>query len=142
MSALGKMPEDVKNLLDGSAHISSVPVLVRRRGEILNDLEARINSLAICIFVMPVLPVSPLAGATFLFFERAEVRVRVCENRKINSTGVDVYEVVEGVCLALQGSNPGGVLSVPLEVSSFELLEDEKGVQLDCIFRAVFGIES
>ncbi|MEI6491587.1 MAG: hypothetical protein WCO94_03480 [Verrucomicrobiota bacterium] len=142
MSALGKMPDDVKTLLDGSGLLPQLPVIVREKGEILNDLEARLAALAICVFIMPVLPVAPLAGAPFVFFERAEVRVRVIENRKLNATGLDAYEVAEGVCLALQGKNPGDILSAPLELSTFELNEDDKGVSLDCVFLAAFGIES
>ncbi|MFZ4774629.1 MAG: hypothetical protein ACOYM3_04655 [Terrimicrobiaceae bacterium] len=141
MSVLGKMQEDVKMLLEGSGLLPELPVIVRERGEILNDLEARLAALAICVYVMPVLPGDPLPGATFLFFSSAEVRVRVIENRKINSTGHDVYEVAEAVCLALQGKNPGDILSAPLEVTDFELNENAAGPSLDCIFHAAFGIE-
>jgi len=142
MSTLGKMPEDIKALLEASGLLPSLPVIVRERGQILNDLEAILLGLAIGVYILPVLPSAPVEGAPFLFFQRAEVRVRIVENRKLNSTDVDAYQVAEAVCLALQGSNPGDVLSAPLEVSNFELNEDANGISLDCIFLAAFGIES
>lgn len=142
MSVLGKMPEDIKALLDSSPLLPQFPVIVRERGEILNNLEARLAALAICAYVMPVLPADPLDGAPFVFFQKAEVRIRVIENRKLNDTDLDAYQAAEGVCLALQGSNPGGILSAPLEVSNFELNEDANGISLDCIFLAAFGLES
>ena len=141
MSVLGQMPVDIKDLLDSSALLPQIPVIVRERGEILNDLEARLSALGICIYIMPVLPAAPLEGAPFVFFQRAEIRVRVIENRKLNATDLDAYQIAEAVCLALQGANPSGLLSAPLEVSNFELNEDEKGISLDCIFHAAFGLE-
>ena len=141
MSTIGKMPEDVKALLAASPLLPQIPVIVRERGQVLNDLETVLAGLAIGVYVLPVLPVAPVEGAPFLFFQRAEVRVRVIENRKLNSTGSDAYEVAEAVCLALQGSNPGDILAAPLEVANFELNEDAVGISLDCIFHAAFGIE-
>jgi len=140
MSTLGKMPEDVKALIEASPIMPQIPVIVRERGQILNDLETVLAGLAIGVYVLPILPVAPIQGAPFIFFQRAEVRVRVIENRKLNATGVDAYQVAEAVCLALQGSNPGDILAAPLEVATFELNEDAQGISLDCIFHAAFQL--
>lgn len=141
MSMLKSMPEDIKAIIEASGLLPAFPIVVREVGEILNDLDARLSALAICAYIMPVLPGAPVEGSPTPFFQRAEIRVRAIENRKLNDTALDVYQVTEAVCLALQGSNPGDILSAPLELSAFELNEDEKSVALDCIFLAAFGLE-
>ncbi len=140
MSVLGKMADDLKALAEASTYLPQLPVVVRRKGEILNDLEARLRSFAICIFIMPVLPLVPHPGAPFVFFQQGEVRLRAIENRKLNKTDIDVYEIAEGICLTFQGVNPGDVLAAPLQLSNLELMEDAEGVALDCIFRAAFQL--
>lgn len=141
MSVLKSMPEDIRAIIIDSGLLPDFPIVVREMGEILNDLEARISSLKICAFVMPVLPAAPVEGAPTVFFQRSEIRVRAIENRKLNDTPLDVYQVAEAVCIALQASNPGDQLSAPLELSNLELTEDEKSVALDCIFLAAFGLD-
>jgi hypothetical protein len=143
MSVLGKLQEDVAALVKDSVRLpAGIDVITREKGEILNDLEARISKLSLGVFVMPVLPKAPLAGAPFVFFSAAEVRVRVIENRKLNASGHDAYDLAEMVTVALQGSNPGDALSAPLEASDFEINEDASGIALDCIFRAALGVEA
>jgi hypothetical protein len=51
---------------------------------------------------MPPLPTSALQGNPFVFFDRAEVRVRILEKPAVNKTAADAYDLLDDVAAALQ----------------------------------------
>lgn len=130
-------------MLEASALLPGIPLLYRREKEIENDIEAAINRLGACVYVLPVLPRRVTPGADFIFVEDGEVRVRVLENTVLNETGMDVYTLAERVALSLHGKNPGNLLADNLRLqpgTAFELVEDPEAAVMDLIFTAAFQL--
>jgi hypothetical protein len=88
--------------LEAGAEFAGVPIIGRRKGTIVNDIEAAIAELGACIFVFPGLPVH-FIDAMPPYADRYELRVRIIENPAINETLPDAFELVELVARRLFG---------------------------------------
>lgn len=121
---------------------SKLPLLARRQKEIVSDIEAAVASFGICIYVMPPFPTRAMQGVPFVFFEGAELRVRILEYPDLNTSGADGYELIDAVAIALHWMNPGGILAHPLELASrpVEMVEDKEKRVIDIIFNATFQL--
>jgi hypothetical protein len=80
---------------------ADVPVMIRRKGERANDILAALAKKEICVYVLPVFPLSALQGSPTLFYDKAELRIRIQEQPKLNRTSVDAYDLVDEVANAL-----------------------------------------
>jgi hypothetical protein len=144
MNASSDLQSAISSALEGAPGITgaNVPVLKRRPKELQSDIEAAVADFGICIFVLPPLPTHFLQGAEFIFFDRAEARVRIIEYPTMNTTGKDVYELLDAIALALHWTNPGNMLAHPLQLASHpcEMVEDKDKRILDVIFEAVYQI--
>lgn len=88
--------------LEAGAEFQGVPIIGRRRTNIVNDIEAAIAELGACVFVFPGLPVHFLdTGAPTA--DRYQLRVRAIENPAVNTSLPDVFELVELVVRRLYG---------------------------------------
>lgn len=119
-----------------------VPVLCRRENETSSDIDAAIAQQTLCVLLMPPFPTRAMQGVPFVFYEGAELRARIVEQPKLNSTGADAYDLADDVALALHWTNPGGVLAHPLELAHqpFKVVEDSGTRIIEVIFNAQFQI--
>jgi hypothetical protein len=142
MTSLSQIPNACKALLDAFQGLPSLEVLVRKSKEIENDISAVMDRIGVCIYVMPVLPRRVSEGADFIFFEEAEVRVRIIENTLVNDTGLDIYELMAQVALCLHGKNPGDLLADNLRLATtpIEGVEDPEAAVFDVLFTAAFQL--
>jgi hypothetical protein len=94
------------------------PVLIRRDKELKSDIEAAQKNFGLCVMVFPPLPTAALQREqSFIFFDNAEVMVRIYETPATNKTGIDAYEAMDRVMFLLHFTNPGGVCANPLRVA-------------------------
>lgn len=145
------MTSRFKQLQEGAAAILSesagwpetVRVIARREKDAANDIDAAVAAIGCAVYVMPPLPQRALQGAPFVFFERAEVRVRVIENPLLNESGSDGYELAEMIALALHNQNPGGLLAEPMGLAEtpVELAEDDGARVMDVVFGCAFQLD-
>ncbi|HSI10721.1 MAG TPA: hypothetical protein VK961_01695 [Chthoniobacter sp.] len=127
----------------------NVPLVARRTKEMAADIEAAAANQGLCIFVMPPLPTSTLQGNPFVFFDKAEVRVRIVEQPAMNQAGADAYDLVDDVANALHwqpksdGTQLGNILAHPLQLASrpCELIDDPQARIIEVIFEAVYGLQ-
>ena len=92
---------------------------------------------------MPPLPKRALqAEQPFVFFDSAEVRVRIIEQPALNQTGADAYDLVDAVALALHWSNPGEMLAHPLMLAEqpVAVVADKEERVLEVIFEAQYQL--
>jgi hypothetical protein len=130
--------------------LGTVPIVARMTKEKSNDVEAAMaQKTGLCLFVMPMLPRGVARGVPFLFFERAEVRIRIIEMPAMNGTGVDAYDLAEDVMGAIHWCWPAGQAH-PIEARDPEIVEgigvsEDKVLHgqltriIDCVFEAHFG---
>jgi len=150
MSASSDLQTAIVELLGqpGALRVT-VPLVARRTKELAADIEAAAANQGLCIFVMPPLPTSALQGNPFVFFDKAEVRVRIVEQPAMNQTGADAYDLVDDVASALhwqpksEGSQLGAILAHPLQLASrpCELIDDPQARIIEVIFEAVYGFQ-
>ena len=81
--------------LGAREELALVPVLGRRRSNIVNDIQAAINRAGVCVYVFPALPVRLNANNPGPYVDELMVRCRAIEHPTLNVRGPDVYEVVE-----------------------------------------------
>jgi hypothetical protein len=86
-----------------------VPLIARRTKEIAAEIEAASANHGLCIYVMPPLPTSALTNVPMVFFDKAEIRVRIIETPAINNTGFDAYDLIDDVATALQWQPQNGI---------------------------------
>ena len=118
-------------------------MIARREKELKSDVEAAAAQAGICVWVMPPLPTHALqAEQPFVFFDRAEIRVRIVEQPALNQTGADAYDLVDAVALALHWTNPGGILAHPLMLGEKPVarVEDKDERILEVIFEAQYQL--
>jgi len=126
----------------------AVPIVARRQKELGAEIEAAAANKGLCIYVMPPLPTRAMQGVSFVFFEAAEVRIRIIEQPPANSTGADAYDLVDDVATALHwqpkeaGSPLSAILGHPLQLASrpTEMVEDPRTRIIDVIFDATFQL--
>ena len=114
----------------------AVPILARRTKDLRAEIEAAAANHGLCIYVQPPMPTQAELGVPFVFFSGAELRVSIFEKPPINMTGVDAYDLIDAVALALHWQ-PFEMLSHPLYLARRPVeIEPHPDVR---IFHVVFG---
>jgi hypothetical protein len=150
MSASADLQSAVAELLaqPGALRVN-VPIVSRRTLEIGAEVEAAAADKGLCLYVMPPLPTSALQGNPFVFFDKAELRVRIVEQPAMNQTGADAYDLVDDVANALhwqpraEGTALGAILAHPLQLADrpTEMIADPQARIIEVIFEAVYGFQ-
>jgi len=150
MSASADLQEAIEELLSApNAMRVPVPLVKRREKDLANAIEAAAANQGLCIFVMPPLPTSALQNNPFVFFDKAELRVRIVERPAMNALPADAYDLVDDVANALHwqpresGTKLGAILAYPLQLSArpTQMVEDPATRIIDVIFDAVYGFQ-
>lgn len=151
MSASADLQDAIIELLGqpGALRVN-VPVVSRRTKELDKEIEAAAANKGLCIYVMPPLPTSALQGNPFVFFDKAEIRVRIVEQPALNETGADAYDLVDDVANALhwqpraEGTALGAILAHPLQLATrpAEMIADPQARIIEVIFEAVYGFQT
>ncbi len=126
-----------------------VPILARMSGDYANDVNAAASNAGLVIFVMPEVPLSALQGVPFVFFDKAEVRVRIIEKVGLNPFEVTAYQLIRDIALALHWQPFPEMLSHPLYLAPKPVDWVEGRVTnevvttriVDVIFIAVYGMQ-
>lgn len=118
-----------------------VPIVQRRHKEIGAEIEAAVSSKGLCLHVMPPLPTQAMQNVPFVFYQRAEVRVRIIEIPAMNGTGADAYDLVDDIAVALHWHEFPELLAHPLQLATrpSEMVEDPRTRIIDVIFEATYG---
>lgn len=119
------------------------PVIARREKEIGAEIEAAAaRQQGLCVWVMPALPESAIDDFPFVFFNRSEVRVRIIEQRAVNSFGVDACQLAEDVAEGLHWRGVGDLLAGPLQAAPrlTEMVSDARWRIVDVIFHAAYQL--
>lgn len=143
MSASSDLQTAIEALLAADGALSvSVPIVKRRTKELGAEIEAAAANQGLCIYVMPPLPTRAMQDVPFVFFEGAEIRVRIIEQPARNATGADAYDLVDDVATALQGQLIDGILADYLRLAPrpAEAVEDQRFRIIDVIFNAVYPL--
>lgn len=119
-----------------------VPIVARRTKELGAEIEAAGANKGLCIYVMPPLPTRAMQDVPFVFFEAAEIRVRIIEQPGLNGAGADAYDLVDDIAAALHWHGFPEMLAHPLQLASrpTEMVEDPKYRIIDVIFEATYGL--
>lgn len=142
--ALGLAPASNAWLVTVACLRVTVPIVAYRKKELASEIEAATAKNGLCINVMPPLPTKALQEVPFVFFEEAEVVVRIIEQPAMNNLGADAYDLVDDVAAALQWQLLGGnILAHPLQLAPrpTDMAEDRKWRIIDVKFTAVFGLQ-
>jgi hypothetical protein len=145
MSASADIQEAIAPLIEAGLSVP-IPVLRLRPKEIISDIEMAIASHGICIQILPPLPTKFMQGNSFIFFEGAEIRVRVWEYPQLNNTNLDGYEAVDEICLALHWAMPlkdsVAILAHPLQLAArpVEMADDPDKRIFEVIFEAQYQL--
>jgi hypothetical protein len=151
MSASADLQKAIVDLLSrGGALRVAVPVLSHRDKEYAKKIEeAAAKQSGLCVMVLPPLPTKAMQGVPFVFFESAEVRVRIVEQPARNALGADAYDLVDDIASALhwrpregEQDNPlTPILAHPLQLAARPtgIAEDPVTRFIDVIFEATFG---
>lgn len=137
-STLAKDVQDaVTAYLGARDELIGVPVIGRRRLNIVSDIAAAITRAGVCVHVFPALPVRVNSNNPGPHVDRLLVRVRAIENPALNTKGPDAYEVVELLLRLLDGKHFTAIESVqPLyfDEAPVQLVDDsEQLVQWDVV---------
>jgi len=128
---------------DQSAPEPGLPIIKRRDKELVSEIEMAANQFGICLHVMPPLPTHFLQGNPFVFYDHAEIRVRILEFTQLNASGVDGYELLDAIGLALHWQTTlDGMLAHPLQLAARpqEMVEDKEKRIIDVVFDAQYQI--
>jgi len=150
MSASSDLQAAIVELLSqpGALRVA-VPLVARRTKELAGEIEAAAANKGLCVFVMPPLPTSALQGNPFVFFDKAEIRVRIVEQPAMNQTGADAYDLVDDVANALhwqprsEDAALGAILAHPLQLASrpCEMIDDPQARIIEVVFEAIYGLQ-
>ena len=115
-SIIKQIQEDVEARIEELLP-EAVEVISRRRGHISNDIAATLakKKMAVLCFPPSIGGIKPNVGSA-LYADACEMEVHVCENPKMNSTGIDAYEAVERLLSLNQFRTSGGQLISVKEV--------------------------
>jgi len=95
-SLIKTVQTEIENRIEAILAAEGVDVLSRLRGNISNDIAARLAKKGICVLAFP-----PSIGGikpnvtSCLFAQQCKMELHVCETPKTNQSGIDAYEVVE-----------------------------------------------
>jgi len=143
MSASADLQSAIEALLAAPGALRvNVPVVKRRTKQLAAEIEAAAANKGLCLYVMPPLPTGAEQDVPFVFFNRAEVRVRIIEQPAANTTGADAYDLVDDVATALQGQLIDGLLADILRLAArpTEMVEDPRYRIIDVLFNAVYQL--
>lgn len=139
MSASAELQLAITTLLGTAGALRvAVPIVARRTKDLGAEIEAAAANKGLCLYVLPPLPQSAQDDVPFVFFDRADIRVRVIEKLAVNVSGASAFELLGDVALALHWQNPGGRLAHPLQLAGrcVEKIEDAQTRIVDVIFDA------
>lgn len=95
-STLAKDVQDaVTAYLAARTELALVPVIGRRRLNVISDIQAAIKRSGVCIYVFPALPIRINSNNPGPYVDELMIRCRAIEHPTLNTKGPDVYEVVE-----------------------------------------------
>lgn len=122
---------------------TSVPVLRVRPKELAAAISEAVASKGACVHVLPPLPTRAMQGVPFVFFEGAEIRVRVLEYPELNRTGLDAYEIADAIALSLHWKKPD-MCAHPIQLAErpVDMVEDQEKRILDVIFGVQYQINA
>lgn len=96
----------------------AIPIVARRPKDITNDIEAAAAKHGLGLYVMPPLPTRAMGDVPFVFFEAADVAVRIIEYPAGNKFNADAYDLMDDIFAALQWQLLGGeILKNPLQIA-------------------------
>lgn len=101
MSRLLDIQEEAANRLRSRSAFADVEVLTRRKGDILNDIEAALGRLGIVAYVFPPLPKRANGNLPGPIFDELELRVKIIESPTLNQTAATAHGLMEDTCRAL-----------------------------------------
>lgn len=151
MSSVPTVPDNVAlaiqacavDTLQAGAEFDRVPILGRRRTNIQNDIDAAIDALGACIYVLPGLPLKFEVGSGTPYASLYELRVRVIETDTLNTSLPTAYELVEFVVRRLFGQDFAAIEGMspllPAEGSPVTPVEDPERVIYDVIWHTSLG---
>jgi hypothetical protein len=135
---------------------AGIPIISRKTKEhgrtqdLADDLAAAVANHGLCIYVLPLLPQHAEPELPFIFFDRAEVRVRIIEQPAMNALDVDLYDLIDAVALALHAKilSDSPAQAQPLYLSETPVSLEEGVIEggrgsgriADVIFNAVFQL--
>ncbi len=141
-----ELQEAVVAALGARVALRDVPIIGRRKTNIVADVEEAVNSIAgIALVVLVPLPVEINPNSPGPYVEKMEIRVRVIENQAINETLPSAAECVEEILCALHH------YTFPQKLADFGLnllvaadrpvdeIPDNERVLFDVIFTAACG---
>jgi hypothetical protein len=104
MSASADLQQAIVDLLGQEGMIRlPVPIIGRQTKRLADEIKAAVaKKSSLCVWVMPPLPTSALQGNPFVFFDKAELRVRIVEQPQTNNTGADAYDLIDDIANSLQ----------------------------------------
>jgi hypothetical protein len=144
---LAKALQDaVVAFLSALPDLDGVTVIGRRKGNIVNNIEAAVAQLGACIYVFPALPVRVNPNLSGPFCDELSVRVRCIEMPVINTTRPDCYELAEIVLTQLHeadfsaSAGLAGVNHLQCLPEPVEDVPDDKRVIFDVRFRTSCGL--
>lgn len=97
MSTFMDIQAAVVSRLEACSEFRGVPVLQRLKGNVLNDITAKLNQLGICVFVFPPLPSRTNPNIQGPYIDEAEIVVQVLEKQILNQTSENAYTLTEAI---------------------------------------------
>lgn len=137
MTTTSDIPNAILGLLKADNGLpSQLEIIERKEKDIDNDIDAALGRLNAVVFILPVKPLRITEGADFIFFESAEVRLRMIINPTTTDLAMESSELSAKLRLALHGKNPGDLLADNIRLANppLEEVEDPEVIIHDNIF--------
>lgn len=140
-SYLLEIQEAVADRLRSRSAFAGVPVLTRRKGDILSDIEAALAELGACAYVFPPLPRGASANVPGPEFDRLELRVKIIESPTLNRTGVSAHALMEETLVAVHHWREP-VRGMLFYCDGEAVVPDDSAEEtiFDCVFQTAFGL--
>lgn len=109
MSASADLQQAIADLLSAPGALRvAVPILTGKGKDLVDKInEAAAKQGGLMIHVLPPLPTGAEQGVPFVFFNRAEIRVRITELVPVNMSSTDAYDLFDDVAQALHWAPRG-----------------------------------
>lgn len=146
MPLVTDIQEAVAAYLASRDELAGVPIVSRRKGNIVTDIAAAVNRAGVCVYVFPALLARLNSNNPGPYVDEILIRCRVIEHPVLNTKGPNSYEVVEYLVRLLdekQLTISAGTLN-PLRwpAAPVEVVDDaEELVQHDVVAATSFGLE-
>ena len=110
MNATLDLAEIIASLLKAPGALRvDLPVLVRKKKDPANEIQSAIAQHQLCIFVLPPFPTSALQGLDLVFYDKAELRIRIIEQVKLNRLPATAYDLSDDIATALHWQPVTGI---------------------------------